>query len=138
MYERLLVAIDDSEHSGRVLEAASAFAKLGGSRLTVLHVREHDTFGSHGPAPEDEPDASSEQVRKAVEQLQREGLEAEGVVQDAMQGHAATHIVDGAKERGASVIVMGSRGRSEIASLVVGSTAHKVLHLAECPVLVVR
>jgi nucleotide-binding universal stress UspA family protein len=33
---------------------------------------------------------------------------------------------------------MGSRGRSELAGLVLGSTAHKVIHLADRPVLVVR
>jgi nucleotide-binding universal stress UspA family protein len=36
------------------------------------------------------------------------------------------------------VIVMGSRGRGDLAGLVLGSTAHKVIHLADRPVLVVR
>jgi nucleotide-binding universal stress UspA family protein len=39
---------------------------------------------------------------------------------------------------GADVIVMGSRGRGDLAGLVLGSTAHKVIHLADRPVLVVR
>ena len=43
-----------------------------------------------------------------------------------------------AKKHDASVIVMGSRGRSELAGLVLGSTAHKVIHLTDRPVLVVR
>jgi nucleotide-binding universal stress UspA family protein len=33
---------------------------------------------------------------------------------------------------------MGSRGSSDLAGLVLGSTAHKVIHLADRPVLVVR
>jgi nucleotide-binding universal stress UspA family protein len=36
------------------------------------------------------------------------------------------------------VIVMGSRGRSDLTGLVLGSTAHKVIHLTDRPVLVVR
>ena len=43
-----------------------------------------------------------------------------------------------AEESGASVIVMGSRGVSDLTGLLVGSTAHKVLHLGRLPVLVIR
>ena len=53
-------------------------------------------------------------------------------------GHAAREILADAKEHDVGVIVMGTRGRSELAGLVVGSTAHKVIHLADRPVLVVR
>jgi len=37
-----------------------------------------------------------------------------------------------------NVIVMGSRGRGDLAGAILGSTAHKVIHLADRPVLVVR
>ena len=47
-------------------------------------------------------------------------------------------IVSEAKKRGADVIVMGSRGRGDLAGLVLGSTAHKVIHLADRQVMVVR
>jgi len=38
----------------------------------------------------------------------------------------------------ADVIVMGSRGRSDLAGFILGSTAHKVIHLTDRPVLIVR
>ncbi|HEV8650268.1 MAG TPA: universal stress protein [Actinomycetes bacterium] len=36
------------------------------------------------------------------------------------------------------MIVMGSRGRTDLAALVLGSVAHKVLHLSDRPVLIAR
>jgi nucleotide-binding universal stress UspA family protein len=53
-------------------------------------------------------------------------------------GHAAREIVDSAAEHSAGTIVMGSKGRGDLAGLMLGSTAHKVIHLAHVPVLVVR
>ena len=38
----------------------------------------------------------------------------------------------------ADLIVIGSRGLSDFAALLVGSVTHKVIHYAHCPVLIVR
>jgi nucleotide-binding universal stress UspA family protein len=59
-------------------------------------------------------------------------------VRKAIYGQAAHQIVAAARARDAGVIVMGSRGRSDLTALVLGSTAHKVIHLSDRPVLVVR
>jgi nucleotide-binding universal stress UspA family protein len=58
--------------------------------------------------------------------------------QEPIYGYAAREIVEDAKSLDVGVIVMGSRGRGDLAGLVLGSTAHKVIHLADRPVLVVR
>ena len=50
----------------------------------------------------------------------------------------ASTIVEEAEKAGVEAIVMGSRGRSDLAGLMLGSNSHKVLHLAHCPVVVVR
>jgi nucleotide-binding universal stress UspA family protein len=55
-----------------------------------------------------------------------------------MYGSAARLILDAANEHGAGLIVMGSRGHSDLEALMVGSVAHKVLHLSACPVLIAR
>jgi nucleotide-binding universal stress UspA family protein len=60
------------------------------------------------------------------------------VVRNTLFGYAAREIVEDAKALDAGVIIMGSRGRGDLAGLVLGSTAHKVIHLADRPVLVVR
>ncbi len=47
-------------------------------------------------------------------------------------------IIAAAQERGASLIVVGSRGRGGFKGLLLGSTSQKVLQHAECPVMIVR
>jgi nucleotide-binding universal stress UspA family protein len=57
---------------------------------------------------------------------------------ELIEGSPAEAIIDVANTRGSTVIVMGSRGMSAIAELVLGSTSHKVVSHASCPVLIVR
>jgi nucleotide-binding universal stress UspA family protein len=55
----------------------------------------------------------------------------------AFVGDVAKVIVEAARDHGAGVIVLGSRGRGDLSALL-GSVAHQVIHLADRPVLVVR
>jgi len=56
-------------------------------------------------------------------------------VRTTLSGYAA---VDDAIAHDADVIVMGSRGRSDLPGFIPGSTAHKVIHRTDRPVLIVR
>jgi nucleotide-binding universal stress UspA family protein len=137
MYETLLVAVDHSEASDRAVGVARDLAKLLGANVVVLHLREREVRGRIGPLATEQEDEAEQQVNSAVAVIEAGGVSAHGVILETIYGHAARDIVEQAKERGASLIVMGSRGLTELASLVVGSTAHKVLHLADRPVVVV-
>ena len=55
-----------------------------------------------------------------------------------LEGPAAEKIVSVAKQESCEMIIMGSRGRSDLQGLILGSVAHRVLHSAPCPVLVIR
>jgi nucleotide-binding universal stress UspA family protein len=139
MYEKILVAVDHSDVTPRVLEATRGLAALANGEVWVIHVREHETTGRKGPLTSREStDEAGAKVTGAVEALSQAGIKAHGVIREAVFGHAAREIVDEAKEHGADTIVMGSRGRGDLAGLLLGSTAHKVIHLADRPVLVVR
>jgi nucleotide-binding universal stress UspA family protein len=139
MYEKILVAVDHSEPSARALVAGRGLAWLSHGEVWVLHLREREPMGKTGliTSKESSHEAGAD-VTAAVDALTRAGIKAHGVVRDTLFGHAAREIVSDAAEQGVDVIVMGSRGRGEIAGLVLGSTAHKVIHLADRPVLVVR
>jgi len=139
MYDKLLVAVDHSAVTERVLAAARDLASLSGGEVWVLHLREREIMpprgGTYVTETSDEAQAS---VDAAVAELTQAGIKAHGVVKETLYGHAAREIVDDAKAHDAGVIIMGSRGRGDLAGLVLGSTAHKVIHLADRPVLVVR
>jgi nucleotide-binding universal stress UspA family protein len=68
--------------------------------------------------------------------LTRQGLLSRKHV--VVQGDAASEIVKSANEWGAELIAMGSRGRTGIASLFLGSVSRKVLDNARCRVLIAR
>ncbi len=127
MYERILVALDHSAVSDHVLAAAKELASM--SREVIAQM---------GDVPAETSDEATQGVDRAVKELTGLGVEAHGEVRNTTFGHAAREIMKDAKEHDVNVIVMGSRGRGDLAGTILGSTAHKVIHLADRPVLVVR
>jgi nucleotide-binding universal stress UspA family protein len=139
MYDKILVAVDHSEVSDRALDAARDLALLSKGEVWVLHLREREVAVKTGVSLSDESmDEARAAVAAAVDKLTAAGVKAYGDVGTTLFGYAARNIVDDAKEHDVDVIVMGSRGRGDLAGLILGSTAHKVIHLADRPVLIVR
>ena len=137
MYDRLLVAVDQSEVSPRVIAAAKELASLSQGQVWVLHLRERE-FGRLGLTPIESDEEAQEPVKAGVDALTQAGIDAHGEVRETVFGHAAREIVKDAQEHDAGVIIMGSRGRSDLTGAMLGSTAHKVIHLTDRPVMVVR
>jgi nucleotide-binding universal stress UspA family protein len=139
MYDKILVAVDQSPVSDRAVLAARDLAQLSNGEVWVLHLREFELGGRAGAlAPHETPSEANAEVAASVEILTQAGVKAHGMVRNSMYGHAARAIVADAIELGCGIIVMGSRGRGDLAGLVIGSTTHKVLHLTDRPVLIVR
>lgn len=137
MYEKILVAVDESDIAERVLAAARELASLSHGEIYVIHLHEHEPSKFMTP-PIETPSEARTLVDDAVQKLVDAGVKATGLVRESIFGYAAKEITAEAKNRESDVIVMGSRGRGDLAGLLVGSTAHKVIHLADRPVLVVR
>jgi purine-cytosine permease-like protein/nucleotide-binding universal stress UspA family protein len=138
MFQRILLAVDRSEHSSKAVAAAQAVAKLGGGDVRVLHVNDIEVFGRGGTVSSDEDDEAAKLVASAVQQLIANGVRATGTVRSALAGRVDVAIVEEAAESSATMIVMGSRGLTNLEGVVLGSVAQKVLHLAELPVLIAR
>jgi nucleotide-binding universal stress UspA family protein len=139
MYDKILVAIDNSKMSDRAVLAARDLALLSKGKVWVMHLREREIGVKTGVAFSDETQAEADaEVAGALEVLAKAGVKAHGEVGTTIYGYAARVIVDNAIDHDVDVIVMGSRGRSDLAGFILGSTAHKVLHLTDRPVLIVR
>ena len=140
MFEKILLAVDGSEHSLRAAREAGELARAMKSEILRIVV----AF-EHIPAYLGEPNrqhAITARMRQAQEILD-EAQEAAGKIpgeihSELIEGSAAEAIIKVAVTRGSTVIVMGSRGLSTMAELVLGSTTHKVVSHAPCPVLIVR
>jgi nucleotide-binding universal stress UspA family protein len=138
MYDKLLVAVDRSDVAERVIHAAREMALLSDGEVWLLHVQEKEVMPRAGLyAIESHPEALST-VERAAQELSDAGIKTHYQVRSAIYGYAAHEIVAAAKDCDADVIVMGSRGRGDLAGLMLGSTAHKVIHHTDRPVLVVR
>jgi nucleotide-binding universal stress UspA family protein len=139
MYDKILVAVDHSEISDRAVLAARDLALLSTGEVWVLHLREREIATRTAMVIADESvDEAKASVDAIVDKLTAAGVKAHGEIRNTLFGYAGREIVDDAIQHGVDVIVMGSRGRGDLAGLILGSTAHKVIHLADRPVLVVR
>ena len=139
MYDKILVAVDHSEISDRAVLAARDLAVLSKGEVWVLHLREREVAVKTGMAMTAESaDEANAAVSAAVEVLTQAGVKAHGDIRTTLFGYAAREIVDDAIEHDADLIVMGSRGRSDLVGFMLGSTAHKVIHLTDRPVLIIR
>jgi len=138
MYDRLLLAVDRSDVAERAIGAARELASLSNGEVWVLHVREKEIM-PRGGFFMIESDAEARSVAEhAAKELDDAGIKAHYEVQSTIYGQASRAIVATAQAHDAGIIVMGSRGRGDLASLVFGGTAHKVIQLSDRPVLVVR
>lgn len=139
MFDKILLAVDGSETSRKAVPVAAGVARGSASEVVVCHVREREILAK---APETVMAEKSEEAMALVDNIVRElkdaGVNARPQVRTAAYGSVAREIRDLARSEGVGLIVMGSRGLGELSGLLIGSVTHKVLHLAECPVLVVR
>lgn len=139
MYKRILLPVDGSHHSKLAVEHAIHLARPESVIILLTVLPELPRlFGG---------DARLEverEVRTEAEELfvpMRERLAAAGIkVEERVlfADHPGNGIVAATRDSGADVVVMGSRGNSELENLALGSVTHRVLHLTKVPVLVVN
>jgi nucleotide-binding universal stress UspA family protein len=138
MFGTILLAVDGSAHADRAAALARKLATTGGDEVIVVHVTEMMVSRGAGPVELDGDREAIERAEQHARELEAAGVPARVELVRAPAGHVAKVVVDAAEKHGAGVIVMGSRGRTDLEALVLGSVAHKVLHLSGRPVLITR
>lgn len=139
--KKILYATDFSSFSTQAYFYAVTLAETHQAELIIVHV--HTPTNAFAVTPEMAPIIVEEppEVRAFwKEQLaQIRPLNPNIPVEHVMlEGEPAEEILHCAADKGVDVIVMGTHGRSGLSRLVMGSVAEKVLHKAECSVLVVK
>jgi universal stress protein E len=125
---RVLCAIDLSRRSERALKAAAVLANRLGAQLTLLHV-----VSAHQPK---RTAGLAQEVLRV--QLSASGLRLGSVpVVAVREGDVARMVAKVARESGAQLIVMGAQRKRALAPIL-GTTAERVVALAQCPVLIIR
>ncbi|MBN2118227.1 MAG: universal stress protein [Anaerolineales bacterium] len=140
MFDDILVAVDGSEHG---LHAA----KLAGDLARAVKAQHLRIITVYDPIPSTlgEPNLSRTigarlQETQAIfdETLKQVGESPAEIHTEMIEGQTAEKIVEVASIRNSDLIVMGSRGRSGLAGVLLGSNSQKVVSQAPCPVLIVR
>ena len=138
MFKTVLWATDGSESADRALPYAKELVARDHGTLIVVHCIE--TFAAHHaaglPVHPDEDELKAK-VNRQVEQLSSEGIDVRAEVHATHAPGAAHLITDVAREANADAIVVGTRGHTALAGLLVGSVTHRLLHIAPCPVMAV-
>jgi nucleotide-binding universal stress UspA family protein len=83
MYERLLVAVDHSDVSARVIAAAKDLASLSKGKVWVLHLLEKEVIAQMGDVPSESDAEADQAVKDGVDILRQAGIDAEGEVRRA-------------------------------------------------------
>lgn len=140
MFERILLAVDGSEHALHATRKAAELARL-------MKPVEFRIVVAYDPIPLYLGEPNMQLVitnRKGeAEEILSAAVKEVGTVPceihtEILEGDPASAILEVAKVRNSDVIVMGSRGLGRLAGLLLGSTSQKVVSHAPCPVLIVR
>jgi len=138
MYRKILVGYDGSEAGNKAFDSALELAKNHNAELYVLTISRPPEIGDDVET-EAVIENSLEYHRKLLAPLQRRTAQAgvKGHFQVAV-GHPAEQIIMTADKHQVDLIVVGDRGRSKFARLLLGSVSKTVVQYADRPVLVVR
>lgn len=138
MYKKILVTLENSRTDEAILRHIERLAKPLGSHLLLVHVAD----GWMARHRERLNLAESEEMRidRAYLEQVRERFAAAGIAAETqlLWGEPADEIVKIAEASGVDLIAMSTHGHRFLADLVYGSTANKVRHTVDIPVLLLK
>lgn len=138
MFSNILVAVDGSESANKAFERAIYLAQKCSSKIDLVHVVQCEVGGDSANTFEIIEELK-DKAKKMLEEYKIQAAKNNILIQiTIMQGDPAKVIIELAKAKSYDLIIMGTRGRSAFQELLIGSVSQKVMHHANCPVMVVR
>ena len=139
MFKTILHANDGSEHAFHAFELAVRIAKENDADLHMVSVEEIDFMPEFIEEVREEVGTAARRFHKSVQRA-KALAEGQGVrlKTHTIAGHAVRDILMLAEELKAELLVIGGSGHSAFYERMLGTTAARVVHMARCPVLVVK
>jgi len=141
--KKYLLAVDGSDNSRRAAYyVLNLLRENSNLEITIIHVVNfRKEMVKYSPIM-DIRDIEREVLEGGREILDQQALifENDGypVKKLVVDGDPGLKVSEYAKEEGFDQIILGTRGLSDLKGLVLGSVSHKVIHLAQCPVTLVK
>ena len=147
MIDKILVAVDGSEHSLKAVDYASSIAAAMKSELHILFVLKSQNLpkGLLNYADAEHIAGGNKDILEKMAENIISGAQSratsngtDNIVTEVISGPVARSIVASAKDKNIDMIVIGTRGMGNIEATLRGGVSHRVELLAKCPVLSVR
>ena len=142
MFERIIVPVDGSEVAKRAAKKALDLAQLSDIRVVAMHVINVPDLPSLDAYPgalryQEMQDFIHKEGQSYLDEIEELGNQmGVKVSKKLVEGHPAEEIIKVARED--DLIVMGSKGRTGLDRLLMGSVAENVARHSSCPVMIVR
>ena len=138
MYKKILIPLENSAADSTILEHVRMLASINKADLCLVHVadgwvaRNYEHFGLR---ESEEMRKDRQYLEEVSEMLRKEGFAVEPIL---ARGDPASEIIRLSGELGVDLIAMSTHGHRFISDILYGSTADKVRHHVDIPVLLLK
>jgi nucleotide-binding universal stress UspA family protein len=137
-FRRILLAATDSKPCSRAVAVAAGLARGSSSEVCVVHLIERIFLGRAGWCSFETADEARKLICMFQAELEALGVRVAARIGKARRDEIALNILLAAADYRADVIVIGTRGRSALRTILSGSVSREVIRRSNIPVLVVR
>ena len=142
--KKILIPVVKSEYNDKIISYAIILAKGSGASITAIHVLDKSVQGDLGDVFPLKVEEYDKAMRKRAEELLtgvQQVIEKQGIktgIEVIGAKSVPKGIIDYAKESGADVLVIGTKGLTGVQKFLMGSVASTVIDHAHCPVFAIR
>src|SRR5271156_209010 len=138
MYQKILIPLENSKADKAILEHIRPLAKMTGASLLLMHVADGWVARNYEQlklAESEEMKTDRAYLESVTQTLRAEGFDVDHVL---AMGEPSDEIVKFTRKHKVDLIAMSTHGHRFISDLLYGSTADKVRHLVDVPVLLLK